>query len=363
MRRAARLMDCLGLLRSAHPPPRAASLNMRTLRHGLREGIGALLPAGEEDYGEFTDTVLIDGQGLLCAAVEDLGREHLVPCQVLGEYWPWARLKAEQEERQLFEEIRRLPPADYERVRTLLATHPAGDLDELLTAWGALWGRFPVFEPVAAWPWCNTAGWCFPCPRCHWPMRAQPPVDTVVSVSCDMHAAEGVQYACRPAKGGGRPQLEGVGSASPPVDGFPAAGDHLAVSRTVWRYLTLPSQMELQLRDALPQVTGLTIEMYPDDDRYDLRVSADDPLVAKEWRIDAKAWRSPAALAEALVDRPLLPGPVPVTIVVPHRQKAELPMLHERLASRPDLKVATDLDLQREIESWCRFGELAEVAP
>lgn len=44
--RAARLMDCLGVLRSVHPPASAAGLTMGTLRHGLRAGLGALLPPG-----------------------------------------------------------------------------------------------------------------------------------------------------------------------------------------------------------------------------------------------------------------------------------------------------------------------------
>ncbi|MFB7477065.1 hypothetical protein [Kitasatospora sp. NPDC056184] len=361
LRRAGRLMDCLGLLRSAHPASVAATLDMRALRRGLREGISALLPADSDGREAFAAMVLIDEQGLLRGEVEDLGREHLVPRQALEGYWPWAQIRAEQEEQRLFEEIRRLQPEDYERVRVLLATHPCGDLDGLLDAWGGLWGRFALFEPVASWPWCNVAGWCFPCPRCRWPMRAQQDPGGVVVLSCDAHSADGVGYACRPGRGAGMPHLEGIGRNSPPVSGFPAAGGHLAVSRPVWRFFTLPGQMEVGFRDELARTKDLLIVLYPGGDAYDLHVTALHPLVAKEWRIDAKAWQSLPALGDALLKRPPLPGDGPLIIMVPHRQRAETQVLREQLAHCPDLRVATDRELLREVRRWCALGSAEGV--
>ncbi|MEV1092363.1 hypothetical protein [Streptomyces microflavus] len=47
--RAARLIDCLGVLRSAHDAGVAAALDMGVLRRGLRRGLAPLLPAGSDD--------------------------------------------------------------------------------------------------------------------------------------------------------------------------------------------------------------------------------------------------------------------------------------------------------------------------
>ncbi|MFU0242313.1 hypothetical protein ACKI1J_42140 [Streptomyces scabiei] len=355
--RAARLIDCLGVLRSTHGAGAAAALDMGVLRHGLRHGLAPLLPSGSEDSDQLGGMRLLSQDGLLCDAVEDLGREHLVPQQALMEYWPWARLRAEQEEQQLYAEIRRLPLDDYAKVRELLASDPAAEQGVLWEKWGGLWGRFGFFEPVSSWPWCNAAGWCFPCPVCAWPMRAQSADGGVFIVSCDAHLLEGVQYTCRPVRGSGPPVLEGGGRSAEQVEGFPAAGDYLAVSRTVWRYLTLPGRMEFAIRDALTGIAGLSVFMYPDGDRYDLRITAAGPLVAKEWRVDAKAWRSFGALADALLERPALGGRVRLTIVVPHRQRSDLPLLQSRLAGRPDFAVMTDTNLVAEVLRWCRRSE------
>jgi hypothetical protein len=130
---------------------------MRALRRGLRHGLAPLLPACCEDGDPLGEVKLLDQDGLLCDAVEDLGREHLVPQQALMEYWPWARLRAEQEEQQLYAEIRRLPPDDYAKVRELLASDPVAEQGVLWEKWDGLWGRFGFFEPVSSWPWCNAA--------------------------------------------------------------------------------------------------------------------------------------------------------------------------------------------------------------
>ncbi|MFD9467527.1 hypothetical protein [Streptomyces sp. NPDC060027] len=47
--------------------------------------------------------------------------------------------------------------------------------------------------------------------------------------------------------------------------------------------------MEFAIRDALTGIANLDVFMYPDGDRYDLRITAAEPLVTKEWRVDAKA--------------------------------------------------------------------------
>lgn len=327
---------------------------MSALRRALREGIGPLLPAAR-GRDRLNTAVLVDERGLLCEAVEDLGREHMVEHRVLMRHWPWERVRAEQEEQSLYDEIKRLPLPEYARVRELLADKPAAPQDELWKTWDGLWGRFGFFEPVASWPWCNVTGWCFLCPFCSWPMRAQALGEGVVAVMCDEHALVGAQYTCSPGPGKTAPALEG-GRRIGDVELFPAAGDYLAVRRSVWRYLSLPGQMEHRLIEDLPVTAGLHANSYPDHDRYDVHITAGSPLVPKEWLVDAKAWRSLSALGRALQDRPRLDDVLPLTIVVPQRQKSELPVLRAMLSRRPDLRVLTEKQLLSEVRAWCRAG-------
>ncbi|MFJ9752619.1 restriction endonuclease-related protein [Streptomyces chartreusis] len=354
--RAARLIDCLGVIRSVHDAGSASAISMGVLRRALREGLAPLLPmidGGISDH--LGSAALLDGRGLLCDAVEDLGREHLVEQRALMAHWPWERLRAEEEEQRLYSEIKRLPLAEYARVRTLLATMPAAPQEELWETWGGLWGRFGFYEPVASWPWCSVSGWCFLCPECTWPMRAQPLGDGVVCVTCDAHVTEGARYTCRPRPSSSAPELEG-GKRSREAIAFPAAADYLAVRRTVWRYFTLPAQMERAIVSNLPDAAGLDVTKYPDHDRYDLHITARFPLASRQWRVDAKAWRSLSALGRSLRDRPRLSGTDPLIIVVPHRQKAEMPVLQGLLGGRPDLQVMTDRQLTGDIRTWCSAG-------
>jgi hypothetical protein len=48
---------------------------------------------------------------------------------------------------------------------------------------------------------------------------------------------------------------------------------------------------------------------------------------------------------------------VRLTIVVPHRQRSDLPLLQSRLAGRPDFEVMTDKNFVTEVLRWCRLGE------
>lgn len=351
-RRALMLMDCLGVLRAAHPAGRAVQLGMREFRRGLRSPLVGLLPPPGEVDDCFGELRLLDGDGLVRDALEDLCREHLVPQVALERHWPWARVRAEQEERRLFEVMRRLEPEEYRQARGLLAECPAGPLRVLRRRWDRLWMRFDFFEAVSDWPWCHLEGWWYPCPKCRWPMRV---VHTGrdVEVRCEAHRARGVHYRMSRQQGGHgeAPLLVGTGKASDPVVGLPASSDHLALNRPVWRYGVLPTLLEIELRDRLKGRAHVRVEMWPGElrpDEYDLKVTVAVPgRPVRTWRVDAKDWASAAALAQALLERD--PKPYTLYIVVPDHQAHEVAYLTGRLAGRRT-KVLTLTRLVKQVQ-------------
>jgi hypothetical protein len=149
------------------------------------------------------------------------------------------------------------------------------------------------------------------------------------------HRAGGANYLLRAAGGatpslvqlGGRPQ-QGltVPTASP-------ADEVLAAEFAVWRYIVIPGLVEVQLHDELAAVNGVTVQLWPALDRYDLDVRTPH----RQWRVDVKDWRSATQLAAVLLATrdgdPGDPGQTSSadTIVVPEHRADQLPVLRERL--------------------------------
>ena len=341
--KAARLMECLAVVSAAYPIGEAPIFGR--FRRLLREPLQRLMPPGV-DPGPVGDLVLLDDAGRLCDEAEDICREHLVPVAVLGERWPLAQLRAEQEEQRLYRGLRSLGQAGYVRARELLVNHPAGELRVLRHAWDDLWPRFGDYAPVSDLGRVQVDGWWFPCPACRWPMRAEPATGGVWRVACEAHAARGIAYTTSPADWPGRPVLAAAGKHAGEVEGHAATADHLAVSRTVWRYVTLPGIMETDLRD-YAQRLGANVIMWPNLDEYDLHVE----LGTNRWRIDAKAWASPVALAHAL-----LAGEPPgqqLEIVIPDHQRPACTAVNDMLAGR--LMTARTLgDMKRQLARAAR---------
>ncbi|MFI5542693.1 hypothetical protein ACIA6E_02845 [Streptomyces sp. NPDC051815] len=326
---------------------------MKEFRQGLRGTLGPLLPPAPGRSDRFDSMKLFDVGGLVRAAVQDLCSEHLVPQTALDQYWPWARVRAEQEEQRLFDLMRRLTPQDYRRARFLLGRHAAGPVRELSRQWDRLWMRFDFFESVADWPWCQVDGWWYPCPICRWPMRAVRS-GALFDVRCEAHAPRGVHYRYRLGKGSGPGELTGTGKAAVPVTPLPASSDHLAVSRPVWRYGTLPVLLELHLHDKLAGLPFVDVEMWPGEqrpDEYDLHITVTVPgRRTRHWRVDAKAWESVVALGKALHDRPGLRRGL--TIVLPDHQDSERHFLGDQVAHR-GVKVTTVSRLVECVKTAC----------
>lgn len=336
-RRAAMLMDCLAVLRAAHPAVDAARFGMGEFRRALRGPLAPLLPTPGGVRDGFDALCLLDDDGQVRDALEDLCREHLVPQVALERHWSWARVGAEQEEQRLHDVMRRLEPKEYRQARALLAECPAGPVRVLRRRWDQLWMRFEFFEAISDWPWCHLDGWWYPCPMCRWPMRVLHRGGEV-EVRCEAHRQRGVHYrlSLERAPTGTAPPLFGSGSRSDPVVGFPASSEHLALSRPVWRYGVLPTLLEIELRDALQGLQHVQVDMWPGEprpDEYDLKITIAPPgRRPRVLRVDAKAWESVDALARALLERE--PKPYRLIIVLPDHQAHEVGFLKERMLGR-----------------------------
>jgi hypothetical protein len=318
-RKARALMTCLGVLGATHPLGQAPS--MARFRAGLSEPVGALLPRDVDTSG-IAGVVLLDAEGRFTDEAEDLCAEFLVPSAALDQFWPWERMASEQEERRVYEVLRRFTEADYVRLRAQLVEQPVGDLRTLRRTWDSLLPQF--YEPVADWPWRQVHGCFFACPDCRWPMRVLGK-GPIVDVRCEAHARRGVMYTCRVENRADKaPELQPAGEHARPVPAQPATKESLAVSRVIWRYVTLPGLLECGIRDHALGL-GADVEMWPHRDRYDLAIE----LGGQSWCVDAKAWASPIALGEALRGtRPAAPG---LVIVVPDHQRSSLDLLQHMI--------------------------------
>jgi hypothetical protein len=320
-RRAARLMDCLGVLAAVSPPGHVITLGQ--LRAGLSGPLRALLPPGI-DAGMTGDVVLLEPWGSLSPETEDVAREHFIECAALEQHWSHRRVRAEQEEQRLYQELRALGDDGYSLARGLLTDHASGDVQVLRNEWDVLWPRFGSYEPVSKWPWAQLNGWWFACPTCKWPMKVVGE-GAITVVQCEAHAHRGIRYTARAhGKGTEPPVLQAAGTNAPDVPGQPATAAYMAVSRPVWRFVTLPGVLECELRDHAARL-GAKVTMWPGLDSYDVRIVTP----SQEWRIDAKAWVSPVRLLDSLRERP--PRERPLYIVLPDHQRPACRALNEAL--------------------------------
>jgi hypothetical protein len=336
-------MDCLGVLAAVSPPGHMITLGQ--LRAGLSGPLRDLLPPGI-DAGATGDIVLLEPWGSLSAEADDVAGEHFIESTALEQHWTHQRVRAEQEEQRLYQELRALGNEGYSRARGLLTDHASGHVQVLRNQWDTLWPRFGSYEPVVNWPWAQLGGWWFACPLCKWPMKVARE-GTITTVQCAAHAPRGIRYSARVGgQDAGPPKLQAAGHGAPDVSGLPATSAYMAVSRPVWRFVTLPGVLECELRD---HATGLGAEvnMWPDLDSYDVHIQAP----ARQWRIDAKAWASPAGLLDALRERP--PRERPLHIVLPDHQRPACQALNEAL--RPHgFKVCTAAQVKSEVSKAMR---------
>ena len=69
------------------------------------------------------------------------------------------------------------------------------------------------------------------------------------------------------------------------------------VRRGLARYTTLPGKLEMRLFQSLNRIRGLTVELWPDCDTYDIGIEFPD---GQRWIVDCKDARNPVWLAHSL---------------------------------------------------------------
>lgn len=110
------------------------------------------------------------------------------------------------------------------------------------------------------------------------------------------------------------------------------SNDSLKLKRGIERFWFYPGRSEIRLYEKLTEL-GLQVELYPERDRYDLRVTFPD---GKVWALDLKDYSKPYLLLKRLGDEPIPKDPPwdEAYIVVPNERKKERPAYLKELKSR-----------------------------
>jgi REase associating with pPIWI_RE/pPIWI_RE three-gene island domain Y len=108
--------------------------------------------------------------------------------------------------------------------------------------------------------------------------------------------------------------------------------DSLKLKRGIERFWFYPGRAEIRLYDKLTEL-GLQVELYPERDRYDLRVTFPD---GKVWALDLKDYFNPYLLVKRLGDEPIPKDPPwdEAYIVIPNERKKDRPAYLKELKSR-----------------------------
>ncbi len=300
---------------------------------GLTGPLIKLLP--DELSEGWDDIPLVDGDGLSGPAADVLG-ENLAPSVTAEQVaeWSWQSLSAEKVQGWLYSRLLETgTQAGYEAARLAVIRHPAGELvavNDLVKQVGL--PRDGLYEHIPAWAWVCRDGerYWFACPICRWPMRAQ-----LGRVPCRYppHEQAAGSAAVRWPRTG-PPRLNGLRrdrlramDVCEEVEARPVEG-HVCLVRPVWRYSTIPGWEEWRLAEKLRAIAGVTAQLWPHTDAYDLLVE----VAARRWKrqVDLKDYTDPGRLAAELGRKQALRHHEMV-IVVPGYRANQVGLLNERL--------------------------------
>jgi pPIWI_RE three-gene island domain Y/REase associating with pPIWI_RE len=312
--------------------PGSGPITPLALVEALRAPLSGLLPQLPTGAVEEVDRLLVLDHDELSDAAYEVGCEYtealFLNSDPAEEWLPsWARQRAEQVERALFEElIQRGSDEQYRATRRFLVDCPAGperDLVQELNVRGA--SRVSAFDRVPddrVFRW--GAGWqerCWwPCPLCHWPMRIH---GTNVDCSFGPHQAR-YEIEPRTAGGGGPPPLRRRDSGVPATPPAPQPLEGAQCVRfAVWRFVVVPGVTEVRLGDALAALPGVEVQLWPGKDTYDLEVA---PPAGPPMTVDVKDQSAAGGIAE----RP----PRADHVVVPWYRRRQVGELSRLLAGK-----------------------------
>lgn len=214
---------------------------------------------------------------------------------------------------------------EYRDFRRFLIDHAYASMEEAqrgLLAAG--FGARDLFEEVPSTCLVSSArGPAFhPCPRCKWPMFRFGGVLQCASTIC---RSEG---ACFQEQSAGFVPL----GKAPLPSAVPSAS-HMRLHRGIWRYTLQPGLVELDLHNRLRRIAGIQVELWPQRDRYDLRIQ----LAESTWLVDVKDWSRAHALADYFTKRAPTES---LVVVVPNWRRDQLVLLRDR-CRQPNLSFHT----------------------
>ena len=227
----------------------------------------------------------------------------------------------------------------YRSYRRYLIENAVVDENEALERFGVfglnLWEHYEAIGPECL---VSVGGedHFVPCPRCGWPMRIRGERMACASDTCRVDGARFITQANGLLPRGARPAPCHV----------PARGRR-RLRFGLWRYTLLPGLEELALEKALTRIDGVTVELWPHVDQFDLLVRSKTRM----WRVDVKDHRSARFLAARFVDNP---PPEPLVIVVPDRRRHQVSILRSRCGEIATLKFATASALLRRVREASR---------
>ncbi len=365
------LMDAHGRILAARGP--AMPLTFSAFRDLLAGDLARLLPNGVPAE-EMEGVRLITPDGRYDDDLYDLQQEQRLVLRTLAKAVRGGRsasgdgLEAEMDQERVFAALKkRQDQAAYVEGRKALITTPAGADGKLRKL------KLPSSVADFYGPITHAATydrWWFACPVCGWPMRITVSGSRGAktgSARCfhKPHAAQGAAFHFKIPGGGKPPSL--IPAATPPPlppgnasvlftdvrgrvpEPLPVEG-HKALSRSVWRWTTVPGLVEVALYQAL-EARELKPGLWPDLDAYDLHVAAGTGGRKTAFSIDVKDYSNPLLLARKVqADEGDAGGAQ--WLVVPDYRASSVPLL-TAVCKEFGLKVATAGEIGAQI---CQAG-------
>ncbi|GAA0983039.1 hypothetical protein GCM10009555_053970 [Acrocarpospora macrocephala] len=366
-RRLGTLMEAHGQILAARGP--FNPLSFSDFRDLLTQDLALLLPE-DVPAEEMQGVHLITPDGQFDDDLYDLEQEQRLVLRTMarmtrgGQQASSDDLEAEMDQERAYTGLKK--PQDqsvYVSGRKALIDMPAGPVGTVR--------KLPLPSSVAVFyqPIAYAATydrWWFGCPICRWPMKisVQQARGTKTGIAECFHRPHrtfGAKYHFKISDTGAAPELKPASSAPSLPSGndavlFPQVRaaipeatpvkDHVALTRGVWRWTTVPGLVEVAMYEAL-KARGLKPELWPDLDAYDLLVEVGSGRHKTTFRIDLKDYSHPILLAQKIQADEGDAGGAD-WLAVPDYRASSLPLL-TRVCGEYGLNVATAGDLGAKI--------------